>query len=469
MFTPKMLARLIGVAALTALPLMGLSQAGQLDTADDRVSLEAESRLPLEDLRSFAKVFEQIRRGYVEEVDDSTLLEFAIKGMLQGLDPHSSYLDSRSFTDLQANTTGEFAGLGIEVGIEDDYITIITPMDDTPAERAGLRAGDVILRMSGKSMRGVSLDDAVEKMRGPVGSPVTLTIGRKGHKEPFDVTLKRDKVRVYSVRGEMLEDGYGYLRISQFQLDTGNDLVRAMNKLKKQGELKGLVIDLRNNPGGVLQSSVEVVDAFLEEGLVVYTEGRNESSNLRYSASPGDLSKGAPLVVLINDGSASAAEIVAGALQDHRRAVVMGTDSFGKGSVQTVIPINDDRAIKLTTALYFTPKGRSIQAQGIKPDITVERVQVKRMDGRTRTTEADLAGHLGNGNGGEESGSEDRKRAKAGQEDWYSRDNQVFEALNVLKGLNLYVRRVPAHSSEKPSAETEETKDKVARVRPEDL
>jgi len=465
MFTPKMVARVIGAAALTALPLMGLSQGGQSDSAE-RASLEAESRLPLEDLRSFAKVFEQIRQGYVNEVDDSTLLEYAIKGMLQGLDPHSAYLDSRSFDDLQANTTGEFAGLGIEVGIEDDYITIITPMDGTPAERAGLRAGDVILRLSGKSMRGVSLDEAVEKMRGPVGSAVTLTIGRKGHKEPFDVTVKRDKVRVYSVRGEMLEEGYGYLRISQFQMDTGGDLMRAMKKLKKEGELKGLVVDLRNNPGGVLQSSVEVVDAFLEEGLVVYTEGRNESSNLRYTASSGDVTNGAPLVVLINDGSASAAEIVAGALQDHRRAVVMGTDSFGKGSVQTVIPINEDRAIKLTTALYFTPKGRSIQAQGIKPDITVERVQVTRLDGRARTTEADLAGHLGNGNGGEESGSEDRKRAKAEQDDWYSRDNQVFEALNVLKGLNLYVRRTPSGNEESSAPRA---KDQVARIRAEDL
>ena len=462
MFNPKPLARLIGVAALSALPLIGLSQGG----SEERISPAVESRLPLEDLRSFAKVFEQIRQGYVEEVDDRTLLEYAIKGMLEGLDPHSSYLDSRSFDDLQANTTGEFAGLGIEVGIEDDYITIITPMDGTPAERAGLRAGDVILRLAGKSMRGVSLDDAVDKMRGPVGSKVTLTIGRKGHKEPFDVTLKRDKVRVYSVRGEMLEEGYGYVRISQFQMDTGGDLARAMKKLDKEGELKGLIVDLRNNPGGVLQSSVEVVDAFLEEGLVVYTKGRNESSSLRYAASPGDLTDGAPIVVLINDGSASAAEIVAGALQDHRRAVVMGTDSFGKGSVQTVIPINEDRAIKLTTALYYTPKGRSIQAQGIKPDITVERVKVTRMEGRSRTTEADLAGHLGNGNGGEESGSEDRKRAKDEREDWYSRDNQVFEALNVLKGLNLYVRRPPpadgAGSSEKHA-------DQVARIRAEDL
>lgn len=462
MLTPKILTHLLAAAALTLLPVMGLSQGD----SDERKGLEAESRLPLEDLRSFAKVFEQIRQGYVNEVDDSTLLEYAIKGMLQGLDPHSAYLDSRSFDNLQANTKGEFAGLGIEVAIEDDYITIITPMDGTPAKRADLRAGDVILRLAGKSMRGVSLDDAVDKMRGPVGSPVTLTIGRKGHKEPFDVTIKRAKVRVFSVRGEMLEEGYGYLRISQFQMDTGGDLMRTMKKLKKDGELKGLVVDLRNNPGGVLQSSVDVVDAFLEEGLVVYTEGRNDSSNLRYSASPGDISEGAPLVVLINDGSASAAEIVAGALQDHRRAVVMGTDSFGKGSVQTVIPITDDRAIKLTTALYFTPKGRSIQAQGIKPDITVERLKVTRLGGRARSTEADLTGHLDNGNGGVESSSADRKRAKKDKDDWYSRDNQVFEALNVLKGLNLYVRRTPSTSE---SIRTPAPSDQVAQVRAENL
>ncbi|MFC6633507.1 S41 family peptidase [Microbulbifer taiwanensis] len=437
MFTPKALATFIGAAALTALPLMGLSEG---DSNHDLIP-ETATRLPLEDLRSFAKVFEQIRQGYVEEVDDSTLLEYAIKGMLQGLDPHSSYLDRESFDDLQANTTGEFAGLGIEVGIENEHITVVTPMDDTPASRAGLKSGDIILRLSGKSMKGVSLDEAVERMRGPKGSSVTLTIARKGHKQPFEVTLKRDTVRVRSVRSKMLDDGYGYLRISQFQLDTGGDVAREIKKLQKKGKLKGLIVDLRNNPGGVLQSSVEVADTFLEEGLVVYTEGRTESANLSYSAEPGDLTEGAPLVVLINDGSASAAEIVAGALQDHRRAVVMGTDSFGKGSVQTVIPINNERAIKLTTALYFTPNGRSIQAQGITPDIVVERVKITRLQGATRTTEADLAGHLGNGNGGAERGSSDRAKEKEGRDDWLDRDNQIFEALNVLKGLNLYAQR----------------------------
>ncbi|WKT60325.1 S41 family peptidase [Microbulbifer thermotolerans] len=437
MFIPKALTTLIGAAALTALPLMGLSE-GNTTAAP---TAETRTRLPLEDLRNFAKVFEQIRQGYIEEVDDSTLLEYAIKGMLQGLDPHSSYLDRQSFDDLQANTTGEFAGLGIEVGIENDYITVVTPMDDTPAARAGLKAGDVILRLSGKSMKGVSLEEAVERMRGPKGSTVTLTIARKGYKEPIDITLKRDTVRVRSVRSRLLDEGYGYLRISQFQLDTGDDVAEAIVKLQKKGELKGLILDLRNNPGGVLQSSVEVADAFLEEGLVVYTEGRTESANLSYSAKPGDLTMGAPIVVLINEGSASAAEIVAGALQDHRRAVVMGTESFGKGSVQTVIPINDERAIKLTTALYYTPNGRSIQAQGITPDIVVDRVKVTRLESSPRTTEADLAGHLGNGNGGRERGAADREQEKENRDDWMGRDNQIFEALNVLKGLNLYSQR----------------------------
>lgn len=437
MFTPKALTTFIGAAALTALPLMGFSEG---DSGQSLIP-EVESRLPLEDLRSFAKVFEQIRQGYVEEVDDSTLLEYAIKGMLQGLDPHSSYLDRASFDDLQANTTGEFAGLGIEVGIENDYITVVTPMDDTPAARAGLKSGDIILRLSGKSLKGVGLDEAVERMRGPKGSSVTLTIARKGHKEPFDVTIERDTVRVRSVRSKILDDGYGYLRISQFQLDTGSDVAAEIRELQEEGDLKGMVIDLRNNPGGVLQSSVEVADAFLDSGLVVYTEGRSKSASLEYSAEPGDMTEGIPLVVLINDGSASAAEIVAGALQDHHRAVVMGTDSFGKGSVQTVIPINSERAIKLTTALYFTPNGRSIQAQGITPDIVVERVKVTRMKSGSRTTEADLAGHLGNGNGGRERNAADRERAMKSREDWYARDNQIFEALNVLKGMNLYARQ----------------------------
>ncbi|MCW8126252.1 S41 family peptidase [Microbulbifer halophilus] len=437
MFTPKALTTFIGAAALTALPLMGFSEG---DSGQNLIPA-AETRLPLEDLRSFAKVFEQIRQGYVEEVDDSTLLEYAIKGMLQGLDPHSSYLDRASFDDLQANTTGEFAGLGIEVGIENDYITVVTPMDDTPAARAGLKSGDIILRLSGKSLKGVGLDEAVERMRGPKGSSVTLTIARQGHKEPFDVTIERDTVRVRSVRSKILDDGYGYLRISQFQLDTGSDVAAEIRELQEEGDLKGMVIDLRNNPGGVLQSSVEVADAFLDSGLVVYTEGRSKSASLEYSAEPGDMTEGIPLVVLINDGSASAAEIVAGALQDHRRAVVMGTDSFGKGSVQTVIPINSERAIKLTTALYFTPNGRSIQAQGITPDIVVERVKVTRMESGGRTTEADLAGHLGNGNGGRDRNAADRKRAMESREDWYGRDNQIFEALNVLKGMNLYARQ----------------------------
>ncbi|MFS1523241.1 S41 family peptidase [Microbulbifer sp. 2304DJ12-6] len=437
MSTPKALTTFLCTATLTVLPLMGLCEP---DT-QNKITAENAARLPLEDLRSFAKVFEQIRQGYIEEVDDRTLLEHAIKGMLQGLDPHSSYLDRRSFDDLQVNTTGEFAGLGIEVGIENDHITVVTPMDNTPASRAGLKAGDVILRLSGKSMKGISLDEAVEWMRGPKGSSVTLTIARKGHRTPFDITLKRDTVRVRSVRSKILDEGYGYLRISQFQLDTGTDVAEALIKLQNKGKLKGLIIDLRNNPGGVLQSSVEVADAFLEEGLVVYTEGRSEAASLSYSAEPGDLTEGTPLVVLINAGSASAAEIVAGALQDHRRAVIMGTGSFGKGSVQTVIPINSERAIKLTTALYYTPNGRSIQAQGITPDIVVERVKVTRLEDTARPTEADLARHLGNGNGGADRNAEERARSEDAGDSWLDRDNQIFEALNLLKGLNLYAHQ----------------------------
>ncbi|MCH9691744.1 MAG: S41 family peptidase [Gammaproteobacteria bacterium] len=433
--TRKRLSRVIGVLTLVALPLTGIAQS---ESADQPTTVTKE-RLPLEDLRNFTKVFEQIRRGYIEEIDDSTLLEYAIKGMLHGLDPHSSYLDHRSLDDLQINTIGEFSGLGIEVGIKDERLTIVTSMDDTPAAHAGLQSGDVILRLAGKSMRGVSLDEALKKMRGPVGSSITLTIGRKGHNKPFDVTLKRDTVQLHSVSGELLEPGYGYLRIRQFQLDTASDLAQTMDTLQRKGDLKGLIIDLRNNPGGVLQASVAVADAFLEEGLVVYTEGRNESANLRYSAEPGDLLKGAPMVVLINDGSASAAEIVAGALQDHRRAVVMGTDSFGKGSVQTVIPINSQRAIKLTTALYFTPNGRSIQAQGISPDIVVERAKIIPFKDQPRTSEADLARHLDNGNVAPSpkvgNGEDEKKRDRFGS------DNQLSEALNLLKGLSFYVQR----------------------------
>ncbi len=436
------LAWLAASACLASSLALAEPDPGSLDTPADHseITTPTESgRLPLDDLRAFTKVYEHIRTGYVEEIDDSTLLEYAIKGMLSELDPHSSYLNSDSFDDLQVNTTGEFGGLGIEVGMENGFVKVISPIDDTPAAHAGVEAGDLIIELDGKPVKGMQLGEAVEMMRGPKGSKITLTIVREGVDQPFELELTRDIVKVQSVRSKLLEAGYGYIRIAQFQVNTGDDTRDALTKLQKEEpELKGLILDLRNNPGGVLQASVDVADTFLDAGLIVYTEGRIHETELRYEAQPGDLSQGLPLVVLVNDGSASASEIVAGALQDHRRAVILGTQSFGKGSVQTVIPLSEERAIKLTTALYFTPNGRSIQAQGITPDIEVERAKVTSLKSRGRTTEADLQGRLDNGNGGEAIDSKARQDHERERDDLFARDNQVFEALNLLKGLNLF-------------------------------
>ena len=429
------------IPTLLAATVLAAPLSAESDTAATKAApADAKAALPLEDLRSFTKIYDQIRKGYVEEVTDAQLLEYAIKGMLTELDPHSTYLDASSFDDLQVNTTGEFGGLGIEVGLEDGFVKVISPIDGTPAEKAGVEAGDLIIKLDNKPVKGMDLGDAVKQMRGPKGSELSLTIVREGADQPIELVIVRDIIQVQSVRSRVLEEGYGYLRIAQFQVHTGRDVSKAITKLHKQDpDLKGLVIDLRNNPGGVLQASVEVADAFLDDGLIVYTEGRIKNSDLRYSAKPGDESGGLPVVVLINDGSASASEIVAGALQDHRRAIIMGTASFGKGSVQTVIPITDERAIKLTTALYFTPNGRSIQAQGIKPDILVERVKVTAIKPRSQMTEADLSGHLNNANGGAESNAKGRKdKQNSDNEALYNRDNQIYEALNLLKGLHIF-------------------------------
>jgi carboxyl-terminal processing protease len=390
--------------------------------------------LPLNELRTFADVFNQIRIAYVEEIDDKTLLENAIRGMLQGLDPHSVYLNANDFDDLQTSTKGEFSGLGLEVGLENGFVKVITPIDDTPAKRAGLETGDIILKLDNHPVKGMSLNESIELMRGPKGSTIELTIAREGRNEPFSITLERDIIRVVSVRKRWLEPGYAYLRIAQFQQATGEDLGVALSALKEEQEIKGIVLDLRNNPGGVLRASVDVADYFLDGGTVVYTEGRLDDSQTRYNATPTDFTNGAPLVVLINGGSASASEIVAGALQDHRRAVVMGTDSFGKGSVQTILPLAEDRAIKLTTALYFTPNGRSIQAQGIHPDIEVKRAKVTVYENLPpRITEADLNGRLDNANGEEKN----IKNEKAVEADLAAKDNQLYEALTLLKGLHI--------------------------------
>jgi carboxyl-terminal processing protease len=391
---------------------------------------EAQGQLPLDELRTFADVFNQIRIGYVEEVDDSTLLEYAIQGMLNGLDPHSVYLTRDAFSDLQTSTTGEFSGLGLEVGMENGFLKVVAPIDGSPAAEAGMQTGDVILKIDNVVIKGMPINEAVEKMRGPKGSEIVLTIGRPGTAQPFDLPLVRDVIRVASVRERWLEPGYAYLRISQFQQKTGDDVRTALERLLAEDDLRGVVLDLRNNPGGVLGASVDVSDLFLDGGTVVYTEGRLENAGRSYNAGDGDLIDGAPVVVLINGGSASASEIVAGALQDHARAVIMGTQSFGKGSVQTVLPISEDRAVKLTTARYFTPNGRSIQAEGISPDVIVDRARVETFDESGRLSEKDLAGHL------------DNDDAQAAIDASASRglirsDNQLYEALTLLKGINI--------------------------------
>jgi carboxyl-terminal processing protease len=399
--------------------------------------------LPLDELRTFTEVFARIKKDYVEPVSDKELLENAIRGMLTGLDPHSSYLDAEGYKDLQIGTTGEFGGLGIEVGMEDGFVKVIAPIDDTPAQRAGVKAGDLIIRLDEKPVKGMTLHQAVQIMRGKVGTDIHLTIIREGEEKPIKITITRDVIKVKSVRARMLEDGFGYLRISQFQSRTGQNMVEAIGKLKQEnkGKLKGLVLDLRNNPGGVLNAAVEVSDAFLNKGLIVYTEGRVKDSQMRFNATPSQILNGAPLVVMVNGGSASASEIVAGALQDHHRAIILGTRTFGKGSVQTILPLTNDTALKLTTARYYTPSGRSIQAEGIEPDIKLSPVKVTKLDGTSmeRLKEADLSGHLENGNGKKKANGKEKD-----EEDSVSlaeADYQLYEALNILKGLQLLQSR----------------------------
>ncbi len=392
--------------------------------------------LPVDELRTFTDVFGRIKNDYVEDVEDSELLENAIRGMLSGLDPHSSYLDREQFKELQVGTTGEFGGLGIEVGMEDGFVKVIAPIDDTPAQRAGVKAGDLIIRLDDTPVKGLTLNDAVKIMRGKPGSVLKLTIVREGVEKPLKIEIKRDVIKVKSVKKRMLEDGFGYVRISQFQSKTADNMVTAIEALKKQagGSLRGMVLDLRNNPGGVLNGAVAVSDAFLKKGLIVYTEGRVNDSRLRFNATPDDILDSSPLIVLVNQGSASASEIVSGALQDHSRAIIVGTQTFGKGSVQTILPLSNGTAVKLTTARYFTPSGRSIQAEGIKPDIELEQVNVSAVE-RTfdPIKEADLSGHLSNGNG-EQGHAADPKKVKE-KESLAQTDYQLYEALNLLRGL----------------------------------
>lgn len=393
----------------------------------------ARDDLPLEELQRFTEVYERIQRDYVESVDDERLIQNAIRGMLSGLDPHSAYLDESAYQRLQEGTRGEFGGLGLEVGTEDGLIKVIAPIDGTPAEDADIRPGDLIMRIDGQPVKGLDLQAAVERMRGETGTSVTLGILRDGADGPIEVTLERAVIQVDSVRARVLEDRFGYLRISQFQARTGEDVLEAVDQLTHEvGPLDGLVLDLRNNPGGVLDAAVAVTDAFLSRGQVVSTSGRIERSRDAFTATPNDTLNGAPLVVLVNAGSASAAEIVAGALQDHQRAVIMGEPTFGKGSVQTILPLRNGDAVKLTTARYYTPSGRSIQAEGIQPDVEVTNLRVSDVEGDpARLRESDLPRHL-RGDGDAGGSSADAPASALATEDY-----ALAEALNLLKGLTI--------------------------------
>ena len=399
--------------------------------------------LPIDELRTFSEVFANIKNHYVEDVDDKDLLENAIRGMLAGLDPHSAYLDQHDYEDLKVGTSGEFGGLGIEVGMEDGFVKVISPIDDTPAQRAGIKAGDLVIRLDDTPVKGLTLKEAVDIMRGKPGTSILLTVVREGEGKPLKIEIVRDIIKVTSVKDKLMDEHYAYVRITQFQSNTGENLSDALDKLKEESKdsLHGLVLDLRNNPGGVLGAAVDVADMFLDSGLIVYTEGRTENSETRFNAMPGDTLNGLPIVVLINVGSASASEIVAGALQDHKRAIIMGTRSFGKGSVQTVIPLKEGNALKLTTARYYTPSGRSIQAEGIEPDVVTEEMKLASVEEPEfdPIKEASLAGHLDNtdANAKNEKSAESEATEKQQRADLAKSDFQLYEALNLLQGLHL--------------------------------
>ena len=398
--------------------------------------------LPLDQLRNFSDIFSRIKSDYVEVVEDETLLENAIKGMLTGLDPHSTYLNPDEYKELRIGTSGQFGGLGIQVGMEDGFVKVISPIDDTPAFHAGVKAGDLIIRLDDQSVKGMTLNDAVKLMRGTPGSDIQLTIVREGEEKPLVIKVTRDIIKVESVKNRMLDPGYGYVRVTNFQSKTPIDLLQAINDLKKENgdELKGLVLDLRNNPGGVLNAAADVSDLFITKGKLVYTEGRIENSHFEFNAKPGDVLNGVPMVVLINGGSASASEIVAGALQDHKRAIVMGSKSFGKGSVQTIQELRSGGAVKITTARYFTPSGRSIQGEGITPDIILGKFTLTEAEKEpvSRIKESDLGGHISNPNKTDEQIQKDAKaESDKDKKVLASDDYQLHEALVLLKGLTI--------------------------------
>ena len=392
---------------------------------------EATTRLPINEINNFTQVFEQIRTGYVKEITDTELLESAIEGMLSNLDPHSSYLNKKSYKSLKENATGAYGGLGVEVVGEKGAIRVIAPIDGGPASENDIRSGDLIVELDKSPVSKMNIQKAIDKLRGERGTEIELTILRDGEDRTITKTLIRDTIQISSVRGKLLYENFGYIRIAQFQISSDKDFVDEYLKLEQlnKKKLDGLVLDLRNNPGGLVPPSISIADMLLTSGKIVYTEGRLPNSNQEYYADPFDISGGIPIIILINGGSASASEIVAGALQDNRRAVVIGTQSFGKGSVQTVVPINENSAIKLTTAKYFTPNGRSIQALGISPDIVIERAEIKPFKTSNRAREKNLTGHLNTEKKGEKASSSQPPNIMA--------DNQLYEALNILRGIKL--------------------------------
>ncbi|HET9573529.1 MAG TPA: S41 family peptidase [Methyloceanibacter sp.] len=390
----------------------------------------------------FGEVLERVRSDYVEKPDDSKLIEAAINGMLTALDPHSAYLNPKHFRDMQVQTRGEFGGLGIEVTMENGVVKVVSPIEDTPAAKAGIMSGDLITALDKEQIQGLTLQEAVEKMRGPVNSPITLTIVRKGVEDPFDVKVTRDVIHINPVKYNAEGDDVGYIRITTFNEQTTANLQKAIDDLKKQlgPKLKGYVIDLRNNPGGLLDQAISVSDAFLDQGAIVLTRGRNLEETQRSNARPGDLTDGKELIVLINGGSASASEIVAGALQDHHRATILGTRSFGKGSVQTIIPLGSNGALRLTTARYYTPSGRSIQAKGIEPEVVVEEELPddlkKKADEVSTRGEANLRGHLKiEGANEEEEASEEESGSSSYVAPEKEKDTQLNYALDLLRGI----------------------------------
>ena len=436
------------------------TQSGATVVTDDAsVTTEAPALVStsFKELQLFADTFDAIRRGYVEDVSDADLFEMAVKGMLTSLDPHSAYLTDDDYDNLQESTEGQFTGLGIEIGYRGGFIAIVTPIDGSPAIDAGLQAGDVILKIDGTSTQGMSTSESSTFMRGPEGTDVVLEIGRAGESQPFDVVVTRGVIDVPSVRARELDEGYWLIRVSRFQRDSGREVTEAVQAALEKNTIKGLIIDVRNNPGGVMNASVEMASNFLDGGLVVYTKGRHPESMNTYNAEPGELIADVPIVVLVNGGSASASEIVAGALQDRGRAVIMGTQSFGKGSVQTVLPVSETKALKLTTSLYYTPSGRSIQAEGIIPDVVVERAQLTSLEQKGRLRESDLNRSIENK--GSEAETETEAIASLRED-----DNQVYEAFTLLKGINVYqsLASESVDSGANSQAGTSETPKKVS-------